>query len=78
MNCPNCGQQYYCPCTSCFVRHPAGAKVWIWHEDGFTESCPTCGLRKSFDEWLTIEWEQYKKEKHEEAPKGNAESKEVL
>ena len=58
MVCPECSTPYACPCDSCVSRNP-DAVVWpmVSEED---QSCSGCGLTKNVNEWMDIEYEQYK------------------
>ncbi len=63
MKCPQCGNEYVCPCKSCRNREPDKVP-WIVIEVEL-ESCPQCLLTKHVDEWMDIEYEQYEKTKTE-------------
>jgi hypothetical protein len=59
MWCPNCYVTPLCGCPSCIKKRKPDDLIWVRHGDE-TESCPSCGLRKHLDEWLDVEYEQYK------------------
>lgn len=62
MKCPQCDNEYVCPCPACREREPH-LIPWIGEQDN--QSCSRCGLTKSLDEWFDVEWEQYKQRNNE-------------
>lgn len=58
MNCPKCGHEQKCPCPACQSRNKTD-KPWIWKE-GELVSCGLCGHTLSANDWMNLEWEQYK------------------
>jgi len=60
MKCPDCENAYVCPCQSC-VRFKQSAKPWIRADDN-SEACPQCGVVRSLDELLDIEYKLYKEQ----------------
>lgn len=63
MKCPQCDNDYVCPCEHCRKRHPE-LIPWIGAEKtngSYEETCPKCGLTKDANEWMDIEWEQMEK-----------------
>lgn len=63
MNCPDCRNDYQCPCPTCTKANP-DRKPWAFHEDGYTQSCSKCGLTKGGDAWMDIEWNQMKEKEN--------------
>lgn len=67
MNCPNCGQEYFCPCDSCKEhsphKQPKMIRVNYVDGDNWDEQCPKCGLTKSVHWWFELQGEYYQKRK---------------
>lgn len=62
MKCPECANEYVCPCTHCVERFPDKIP-WIKTnitEITYDETCPKCGIIKDVHDWMDIEYEQYK------------------
>lgn len=63
MNCPQCNNEYQCPCPTCTKAQP-NKKPWHFLECGELQMCPECGLTKNSNEWLDIEWQQMKEKQN--------------
>jgi hypothetical protein len=61
MYCPKCNTPYVCPCESCQKRNPTKV-AWLRIGDD-QEACYNCGLTHHIEEWMNIEYEQYKEKK---------------
>ena len=63
MKCPNCNNDYQCPCVTCTKQNP-DKLPWNFVSDE-EQSCPKCGLTKNSNAWMDIEWEQMKEKEKE-------------
>lgn len=60
MNCPDCNEEYKCPCASC---KPGNGSKWEYVRDSEYQKCPGCNVSKHLEEWFEIQMRQYENEK---------------
>ena len=58
MHCPDCNTEYQCPCIHCMSNN-TGLEPWKFLDNG-DQYCTGCGVVRNADEWMDIEWSQYK------------------
>lgn len=59
MKCPKCYIELTCGCSACRKNYP-NRQYYMIITSPNSEKCPNCGLEMSPDQWLDIEWEQFK------------------
>jgi NMD protein affecting ribosome stability and mRNA decay len=67
--CPNCGTEYACGCAGCVKNARFGDKTpWIHEvEDNILlVSCPNCGLTKTEDEWMDLDYARFRQQQEEQ------------